>query len=75
LNYETQKAQDYYGLERCFALNRFWDMDDGRSFLRAIVLGVIITAAKRSRKISNMVVRQPRYSKEEFAQRGDTLLV
>ncbi|MEY2979372.1 MAG: hypothetical protein RLZZ435_3511 [Cyanobacteriota bacterium] len=30
---EVLKAQDYYGLERCFALNRFWSMDDRRSFL------------------------------------------
>ncbi|MGA0200922.1 MAG: hypothetical protein ACO3NK_17730 [Prochlorotrichaceae cyanobacterium] len=34
MRHETQKAQAYYGLEAIV----FWGMDDGRSFLRGIVL-------------------------------------
>jgi len=49
-------------------------MDDRRSFVRASVFGGYNYSRKAIEdrgEIGNMVVRQPHYSKEEFAQRGD----
>ena len=51
---EVRKAQDYYGLERCFALNRFWSMDDRRSFL---VFGMEAIVGRMPLKLDQSIIR------------------